>query len=92
MKVGSLVECVDISNMNNDTIIDYFDVPLKNTVYEIEAFSFLGGIIIKGLYSGTGRISGKEVGYKPERFRELQIPPSITAEIEEALTRELVEV
>lgn len=79
MKVGSLVECVDAS-------------PGRNTG---EVFLVLGKI-----YTVTGFHSYYEdeifVDDQPKscfmsRFREIQFPPSLEAEIENCLTREFQE-
>lgn len=88
MRVGSIVECVEVSNMGNHTIIGGFDVPEFHAPYEVLGFTDCGGVLIKGLNSGISRLDGTEVGYKINRFREIQFPPSLEAEIQECLTRE----
>lgn len=95
MKVGSLVECV--KTIVSSTVSRFnCKIPVKGNIYTVrDVFTSNYNapcIRLEEIVNPLNPDTGREFGYGVEYFRELQIPPSITAEIEECITRELQEV
>lgn len=92
MKVGSIVECIDNSNLLAAFIRYGIIIPRLNTPYIVRELCTQSGrdaIKLEGLINPSGKHAktGKweEAGYVRSRFRELQMPDGL----EEVLTREL---
>lgn len=93
MKIGSLVHCINNSGLGTE---DCLAIRLqKNVPYTIRNIfkSKKSGDILVHLEEVKNIMSdyGVEVAYNIGRFREIEFPPSIAEEIEECLTRELVD-
>ena len=89
MKVGSIVECVN-PYLGSDKV-----KPLPKGIYTVRCIRQINkdgtvGIEVCEIHNEINH-TGFEYGYLITRFREITFPPSLELEINECLTRELIE-
>lgn len=94
MKVGSLVECVGISQGMLRLAGQGNTIPAVNRFYTVreivaEDAILLEEIVNKKLAYSNGFL---ECAFEIKFFREIELLPPLEEEIKECLTRELVEV
>jgi len=88
MKIGSIWYCTDNSVFRMDKFV--LVKPPIETPLTLRSWCKYHGIYLlyfEELVNGMCN-TGEECGYDCRYFREIQFPPSLEAEIQEALTRE----
>lgn len=92
MKVGSIVECV--SNFTQSAIFgESYPVAGKTyTVREIVVYEIIS-IKLEEIVNPSFQYNTRftECSFNIEKFREIEFPPALEAEIKECLTREFQE-
>ena len=80
-RVGQKVVCIDDSNQCTETIESPIsDVVVKSKTYEVRGYSYIGGLLLKGVFAGF-HFSGKEAGFKTSRFRKIELDYNFVEEI-----------
>lgn len=86
MRVGSLVVCVDDSNLRHPELVNPI---FKDRIYTIRNFTENGvGLRLEEIHNKINPFFGLEQGYALRRFRELDAPTEIN--LENILKNELV--
>jgi hypothetical protein len=90
MKIGSLVICIDD---RYESCYYPFGTPIKGVVYTVRDI-IDGGIWLKEIVNPIHPdcIDNQEPNFWAKHFREIEFPTAITEQIQECLTRELVEI
>lgn len=94
MKVGSIVECIQTPTQVSDRFTK-LNIPLKGSFYTIREifkdYDLTPVVRVEEMIFGYHKITGQEGAAEISLFREVDIPPLIEAEIQQALTEPLKE-
>lgn len=84
MKIGSIVECVNNSVLEENPHNHSLALLKKGGLYTVERMVWPNGLVLSEVKSS--HITGS---YRRDRFREIEFPPSLEAQITESLSPQL---
>lgn len=90
MKIGSIVEFIGLCGLNINLECDI--IPYKNKPYTVRDIEIIGGhpfIRLEEFICNCSEFSDVPINIKC--FREIQFPDDLMEQVEECLTRELIE-
>lgn len=79
MKVGSLVVCIDVSGLNLAKRLSKGKIYTVRNIYN-NIYSNGTGVLLEEVFNTVVIETGRELGYKIERFKELDTPTSVNIE------------